>query len=136
MNSITFSSLSHLQFAVGPIRRFRQALTVSLILASSLTMACNSMAAEAGTPTQPAKPGRSGEAVYNFSCINCHAYGMAGSPKTGDKAAWAPRLVKGTPVLVTHVVNGYGGMPQKGTCTTCSEAELRAAVDYMLAKLR
>ena len=79
---------------------------------------------------------RTGDAVYNFSCINCHAYGMAGSPKTGDKAAWAPRLVQGTPTLVAHVIEGYKGMPQKGTCTSCSEAELRAAVAYLLAALR
>ena len=78
---------------------------------------------------------RSGAAVYNFSCINCHESGVAGAPKTGDHSAWDVRLAQGNTSLVDHVYQGYKSMPQRGTCTQCSREEVANAVAFMLSRL-
>lgn len=78
--------------------------------------------------------GRSGDAVYNASCAGCHGTGAAGAPKVGDKGAWGPRISQGKPTLYQHALNGIRAMPPKGMCMTCSEDEIKAAVDYMVGK--
>jgi len=77
---------------------------------------------------------RSGEAVYSAACMACHASGAAGAPKLGDKAAWSPRLGQGAATLVQHALKGFKGMPAKGGCSTCSDAEVKSAVEYLMAK--
>ncbi|MCG8394165.1 MAG: cytochrome c5 family protein [Pseudomonadales bacterium] len=77
---------------------------------------------------------RSGEAVYNASCAACHATGAAGAPKTGDTAAWAPRIAQGDATLLDHAINGLNAMPPKGMCMECSDDEIKAAVEYMVEK--
>lgn len=77
---------------------------------------------------------RSGDAVYNASCAACHATGAAGAPKTGDAAAWAPRIAQGNATLVKHAINGLNAMPPKGMCMTCSDDEIKAAVEYMVSE--
>ncbi|MGK2914833.1 MAG: c-type cytochrome, partial [Porticoccaceae bacterium] len=77
---------------------------------------------------------RSGEAVYNTKCMACHATGAAGAPKIGAAADWAPRISKGMDTLYASAVAGFKGMPPKGLCMDCSEAEVHAAVDYMVKK--
>jgi cytochrome c5 len=84
----------------------------------------------AGAAPQAASGG-SGEALYKQACFVCHAAGVAGAPKLGDKAAWAPRLQQGVPALVQSAMKGKGAMPPKGG-SNASEQELRAAVEYML----
>lgn len=76
-----------------------------------------------------------GEALYKQACLACHASGVAGAPKFGDKAAWAPRIQLGVATLVQSVVKGKGVMPPKGG-SNASEAELKAAVEYMLAAVK
>ena len=71
-----------------------------------------------------------GKEVYNKSCAACHA---ALSPKLGDKAAWEPRLKQGNDALVAAVVKGKGAMPAKGGNASLSEADIKVAVDYMVA---
>jgi len=78
-----------------------------------------------------AKP--DGAKVYAAGCNACHVAGVAGAPKFGDKAAWAPRAQLGLDALTASVVKGKGAMPPKGGQMNASEAELRAAVEYMLA---
>jgi cytochrome c5 len=85
----------------------------------------------AGTQTVAA----TGEALYKQACQVCHAAGVANAPKLGDKAAWAPRLKQGMPALVQSVVKGKGAMPPKGG-TAASDADLKAAVDYMVATVK
>ena len=63
----------------------------------------------------------------------CHGTGIAGAPKFGDKAAWAPRIKSGIDTLHTNAVKGKGGMPPKGGNTALSDAEVMAAVDYMVS---
>ena len=77
---------------------------------------------------------RSGEEIYNKSCMTCHAVGAAGAPKLGDVAAWVPRIEKGIETLYANSINGIGGMPPKGLCMDCSEEEMHNAVDYMVEK--
>lgn len=73
-----------------------------------------------------------GKKLYESACLACHASGAAGAPKVGDKAAWAPRLKKGTDVLHANAIKGIGAMPPKGGASA-SDAEIKAAVDYMTA---
>ncbi len=75
-----------------------------------------------------------GEQVYQQSCQGCHATGAAGAPKTGDKDAWAPRIATGMDAMVASAINGKGIMPPKGTCMSCSDDDLKAAVEYMVNK--
>jgi len=77
------------------------------------------------------------DAVYQKSCFACHATGAAGAPKLGDKAAWGPRIEKGIDALMTSAINGTPkGMPPKGTCMACTDAELKSAVEYMVSQAK
>ncbi|GAA0793936.1 c-type cytochrome [Marinobacterium sediminicola] len=75
---------------------------------------------------------RSGEEVYNTKCSVCHVAGIAGAPKFGDAAAWAPRAEKGIDALLATAITGIKAMPPKGTCADCSDSELKSAIQYML----
>ena len=78
----------------------------------------------------PAASGAAGETLYKQACQVCHAAGVAGAPKLGDKDAWAPRIATGIDAMYTTSVNGKGAMPARGG-TSASDADLRAAVEYM-----
>jgi cytochrome c5 len=83
----------------------------------------------------PVKPGAAdGKAVYDKVCFACHAQSIAGSPKLGDRAAWAPRVKTGSDALVQSVMKGKGAMPPKGGNPSLSDAEIRAAVDFMVSQ--
>lgn len=73
-----------------------------------------------------------GEKLYKQACAACHIAGVAGAPKFGDKVAWAPRIATGMDALVAAVVAGKGIMPAKGGAAGASEADLRAATQYMV----
>jgi cytochrome c5 len=73
-----------------------------------------------------------GKSVYNLACVACHAQGVAGAPKFGDKAAWAPRIQTGIDALYTASLKGKGAMPAKGGNAGLADADVRAAVDYMV----
>lgn len=87
-------------------------------------------AAESAADTQTAAV--DGQKVYQASCQSCHAAGVAGAPKLGDKAAWAPRIAKGNDAMLASVINGLNVMPPKGACMSCSDEELSAAMEYMI----
>ena len=78
-----------------------------------------------------------GEGTYKSSCSVCHSAGIAGAPKSGDKAAWSPRIAQGKETLYKHAIGGFQGkggvMPAKGGNSTLSDADVKAAVDYMVA---
>ena len=76
-----------------------------------------------------------GDQVYNKFCVACHATGALNAPKFGDAAAWGPRKAQGAETLYTHAIGGFNQMPAKGTCATCSDDEIKAAVDHMLSAL-
>ena len=77
-----------------------------------------------------------GKAVYDTTCFACHATGVAGSPKLGDKAAWAPRIAQGMEALYHTALNGKGAMPPKGGNVTLPDDKIKAAVDYMISKAK
>lgn len=78
-----------------------------------------------------AASGGAGEALYKQVCVACHAAGVAGSPKFGDKAAWAPRIKTGLDMLTANAIKGKGAMPPKGG-SAASDADIRSAVEYMV----
>ena len=132
-------------------RRFGvQALAPALVLLMLLGTGCSE---KETTPAQEAAPAQTaaeppaadkpadtqtasvdGQKIYQASCQACHATGAAGAPKLGDKDAWAPRIAKGNDALLASVTNGLKAMPPKGACMSCSEDELRAAMEYMVAQ--
>lgn len=86
--------------------------------------------ADTGSPAAA----RSGEDVYNTACLACHSTGAAGAPKLGDAPAWAERIAKGMDVMYASGIEGISGtgMMAKGGCMSCSDDEVRAAVDHMV----
>ncbi len=74
---------------------------------------------------------RSGEDVYKASCASCHAIGVAGAPKFGT-SEWADRGAKGIDALLKTAISGINAMPPRGTCATCSDDELKVAIEYMM----
>ena len=92
----------------------------------------------AKTAAAAATPARDGQQVYQASCVACHDAGIAGAPKVGDKGQWAKRIAKGPGALYASAVNGVQGsagvMPAKGGNPALSDAEVKAAVDYMVAR--
>jgi len=88
----------------------------------------------AGKPADTQTASADGQKIYQKSCQACHASGAAGAPKLGDKDAWAPRIAKGNDALLLSVKNGIKAMPPKGACMSCSEDELRAAMEYMVGQ--
>nr|WP_299197612.1 c-type cytochrome [uncultured Amphritea sp.] len=74
---------------------------------------------------------RSGTDVYNASCAACHASGVLQAPKFGT-SDWTDRATKGLETLVSNAINGINAMPPRGTCASCSDEEIHAAVQYMV----
>lgn len=79
---------------------------------------------------------RKGEEVFAAVCTACHSSGVMGAPKFGSLADWGPRIAKGKPTLYQHALNGFNSMPPKGGCGTCSDQEIKNAVNYMVSKAK
>jgi cytochrome c5 len=88
-------------------------------------------AATAAPAAAAAKP--DGKKVYETVCSVCHAAGVAGAPKFGDKAAWGARIKTGMDALYTSALKGKAAMPPKGGNAALPDADVKAAVDYMVA---
>ncbi|BAU46618.1 cytochrome C [Sulfurifustis variabilis] len=88
--------------------------------------------------TANAAAGDKGKQVYDTACAACHAAGVAGAPKLGDKSAWKPRIAQGNDTLYTHAIKGFQGktgfMPPKGGNASLADADVKAAVDFMVAQ--
>lgn len=74
-----------------------------------------------------------GKGTFEATCAACHATGAAGAPKIGDKAAWAPRI-KDMNALYASALKGKGVMPAKGGNSSLSDADVKAASDYMVSQ--
>lgn len=72
-----------------------------------------------------------GEKLYKAVCFACHASGVAGAPKFGDKAAWSKYIETGMDAMVQNAIHGVGAMPPRGG-SQASDAEVKAAVEYMV----
>ena len=97
-------------------------LTTSLALAASLIAFSGVASADKG------------KQIYDTKCFTCHANGVAGAPKLGDKAAWEPRIKRGMDEIMKVVINGKGAMPPKGGRMDLSDDAIKAAVDQIVAK--
>lgn len=74
-----------------------------------------------------------GQTVYEKNCIVCHQDGVAGAPKFRDESDWKPRLSgKSIDLLLASALKGLNAMPVKGTCQECSDADIKAAIEYMV----
>ena len=91
-------------------------------------------AVAAVSPADTPAAAAGGEAIYSKACIACHATGAAGAPKLGDKGAWEPRIAQGMDAMLQTAINGKNAMPPRGTCGTCSDDDLKAAIEYMVSK--
>ena len=96
--------------------------------------------AGASAPAAGAAALTDGKSVYEAACIACHGSGLAGAPRIGDMAAWAPRIAQGQATLEQHAIAGFQGsagvMPAKGGRMDLSDDAVRAAVEHMVAQSR
>jgi len=101
----------------------------NLVAAIAAANASASQTAQAGANTDP------GQKLFQGVCIACHGQGVAGAPKFGNKAAWAPRIQEGLDTLYQHALHGFQGksgtMPPKGG-SNASDDDVKAAVRYMV----
>ena len=106
--------------------------------AAAAAPAAVSAAAAPAPAVAPAPENELGKSVFGKTCAMCHAAGVAGAPKPGDKADWGPRIAQGKDTLYKHAIDGFTGakgmMPAKGGAANLSDAEVKAAVDYMADK--
>lgn len=81
-----------------------------------------------------------GKVIFGSLCHSCHEAGIAGAPKVGDKAAWAPRIAEGIATLVKHAIEGYAGksgvMPPKGGNPALTDAQIKATVEWMVSQVK
>lgn len=129
--------------------------TTLTLLAALVLAACGKQEAAAPAPAAPieaAAPAPApapapavaensvGKGIYGKTCAMCHAAGVAGAPKPGDKADWGPRIAQGDATLYKHAIEGFTGakgmMPARGGGATLSDDEVKAAVDFMVAQSR
>jgi cytochrome c5 len=103
---------------------------------STATASPTTPPAQSDATPAPSQDLAHGEQIYRKSCAFCHDRGTAGAPKVGDVQAWAPRIAQGVEVLYTNSIKGIRAMPPKGGNPTLSEADVKAAVDYLVAKAR
>lgn len=99
--------------------------------------AASTPAVAAVADAAPVATTMSGPQVYNSACIACHGSGIGSAPILGDADAWAPRIAQGDELLKSHAIDGFtnvGVMPPKGGRVDLSDAEIDAAVDYMVSE--
>ena len=103
-----------------------------------LTAAAGAGKPAAGAPVKMAAAGApgAGKKLYDTVCMACHAGGIAGAPKSGDKAAWKPRIATGKEALYNSALLGKNAMPAKGGLTSAPDADVKAAVDYMVSQAK
>jgi cytochrome c5 len=113
-------------------------LTVGAVPATKVTTASNAVMDAIIPSANAAGAEDHGKKIYDTTCMACHAAGVAGAPKLGDKAAWAPRIAQGLDTLHTHALKGFQGkagmMPPKGGNMGAKDEDVKAAVDYMVSQ--
>jgi cytochrome c5 len=92
--------------------------------------------AHAAAAPPAAATDRPGEEIFQTYCAECHSTGISGAPRISDKAAWAQRIAQGQAVLLQHALHGYKGMPGRGSCSTCTDAEIKASVEFIIGKVK
>lgn len=131
----------------------KSAIAACSVMALALLAGCGKKE-EAPAPAAPAAPPAAapapapataaandvGKSVYGKACALCHAAGVAGAPKPGDKEDWGPRIAQGSDLLYKHAIEGFTGakgvMPARGGNASLSDDEVKAAVEFMVAQSR
>jgi len=97
--------------------------------------AADAAAVPATAPAAPVADAALGKSVYGKTCALCHAAGIAGAPKPGNKDEWGPRIAQGKETLYKHAMEGFtgskGAMPARGGNSKLTDEEVKAAVDFM-----
>lgn len=88
--------------------------------------------ASAASIAAPQKGNGGPKDIYENNCKMCHQTGLAGAPKFGNKADWAPRVSLGFDTLFKAAWGGIRAMPPKGNCLNCTEADIKATIEYMI----
>lgn len=117
-------------------------LLVGLLVACGKSETPKSEAPPAAATPAPvadaAADGGKGAELFKKTCAMCHQTGVAGAPKLGDKADWAPRIAQGQDTLYKHAIEGFNGakgaMPAKGGNPALGDDEVKVIVDFMVAK--
>lgn len=104
-------------------------------IAAAIAAIPSAASAAAAASTGHANAAQPGKALYMQICQTCHATGLAGAPKFGSKADWAPRLKSPKSEIYQIALKGKGAMPPKGG-SNVSDEEFKAAVDYMLKAVK
>ncbi len=107
-----------------------------LVQVSAKATPATPVAAVALPPAVQAAASGGGEATYKQACMACHGAGIAGAPKAGDKGSWSARIAKGKATLYQSALKGLNAMPAKGGQTALPDADVKAAVDYMLNQIK
>ncbi len=119
------------------IKQMKQLVSVKLVLTLIASLFAFSSLADGEQPQQLAQlsEGFDAEQKYMASCFACHSTGAAGAPRVGAgmMSEWESRLEKGMDAVVLNAINGMNTMPAKGLCFDCTDDDLRAIVEYMLA---
>jgi cytochrome c5 len=114
-------------------RAINERLTPSAKVCMEGDSTCQGASTSAPAPTQVAAA-QTPEQTYQTKCMACHGTGAAGAPKVGDEAAWKARAEKGIDTLVKNAISGVNAMPPKGMCMDCSDADIKAVVEYMISQ--
>ncbi len=106
------------------------------ILVAFVCLSTTTIVVAAGDSTS----GRSGEAVFEANCANCHTGGIggffSGAPDIDDQEDWEDRVPKGLDELTAKTITGIGDMEARGECAECTDEEIRAAVEHILEKVQ
>ena len=124
--------------AAAPAAKSPAAAVPAAVASTSTASPPSAAAAPAATPSASAAAASivgktDGKATYDKTCAVCHATGLAGAPKFGDKAAWAPRIATGLDTLHNSALHGKNAMPPKGGNLALTDTDVTAAVDYIVA---
>jgi cytochrome c5 len=132
---VFMASKAGANWTAPPVTAVAAAPAPAATSAAPIASAAAAPAPAAAPPaTTPAAAGAAeGKKVYDNGCVACHGAGVAGAPKFGDKAAWAPRIKTGMDALYNTALHGKGVMPPKGGNPALSDADVKAAVNYMVA---
>jgi len=116
----------------GPVEAVKEMANSAMDVAASAVAAV--MPESAAPEAAPAADLAKGKAVYGSACFVCHDTGAAGAPKRGDQAVWAPRLAQGVEALTNSALKGKNAMPPKGGRMDLSDADIAAAVAYLVSE--